>query len=623
MSTDIESEPTCSPESKRRRADPEAASSEDNDGFVLATHRRTPPVFVYGVEYFGLSDMLYELGLKFGAKSVGKGVRVQFASIEDFRAGTKALTDREVEYHSFLLKEEKDLKLVIRGIPLKTAPEQVKQRLERVGIYPKHVAQLKPGGRLIPLFLVYLAGGSDATKLRELKAISGISIHVEIFRGRGGPAQCFRCQRWGHSSAACKSRRRCVRCGEEHDAKSCPLPLTEPAVCCNCRASHPASFRGCRVAVALKKRDAATKATAKQNARSAKGKAAKASKAAEPVCSLSSSETEGKSEAKRAKGHSKTARSKNAPKDSELKKTGAAKARKADNKSVPVSALKGTSKSEAEKPKKVKAAKTKKVLDDTFVMEVDSEPSEARTAKARKADNKPVLELKTPTSDVKTAKKLAVKKTKVAAAKAIKADNQPAGGKTPNSDVPANEVKLTKQVTAAKVTADNKTAKRKHNPQSPSADIEKSVGKKKKVATTSTAKAQKADNKSVEETATSAANATMADNQTARETPGKKSPTTEVTGANPVSANGSTKPEAAKANLAENKSADTSANADGTEATSLLSVLFPSGVDPNELRRWASKFLPLLREAKENSYERMLVLSEAIVACPGYPDSGF
>lgn len=72
-------------------------------------------------------------------------------------------------------------------------------------------------------------------------------IKVEAWRGKKGPSQCHRCQGFRHSSHGCHRQIACVRCAGPHFARDCTRPLSEPATCTNCRATHPASFRNCPV----------------------------------------------------------------------------------------------------------------------------------------------------------------------------------------------------------------------------------------------------------------------------------------------------------------------------------------------------------------------------------------
>ena len=57
------------------------------------------------------------------------------------------------------------------------------------------------------------------------------------------PIRCFKCQRFGHIAAKCRSSVRCGNCGDNHDTKECEM---ESAKCCNCGGDHRASSRECK-----------------------------------------------------------------------------------------------------------------------------------------------------------------------------------------------------------------------------------------------------------------------------------------------------------------------------------------------------------------------------------------
>ena len=52
--------------------------------------------------------------------------------------------------------------------------------------------------------------------------VTGIVYKVEEFRQPASVRQCFNCQCFGHSAQNCKSKQKCVICGENHSHKGCP-----------------------------------------------------------------------------------------------------------------------------------------------------------------------------------------------------------------------------------------------------------------------------------------------------------------------------------------------------------------------------------------------------------------
>ena len=57
--------------------------------------------------------------------------------------------------------------------------------------------------------------------------------------------QCFNCQSFGHSAKNCRSKQKCLICGENHSHKRCPNEEARKPKCANCKGPHIASYKGC------------------------------------------------------------------------------------------------------------------------------------------------------------------------------------------------------------------------------------------------------------------------------------------------------------------------------------------------------------------------------------------
>ncbi|RZB40499.1 hypothetical protein BDFB_014296, partial [Asbolus verrucosus] len=75
--------------------------------------------------------------LKFNrAKPCVDGICIQPTSPEDYRALIKLLNSRQVQYHSFTLKEEKSIRVVLRQVPTEIKVEEVYNDLKAQGFDP-------------------------------------------------------------------------------------------------------------------------------------------------------------------------------------------------------------------------------------------------------------------------------------------------------------------------------------------------------------------------------------------------------------------------------------------------------------------------------------------------------
>lgn len=54
--------------------------------------------------------------------------------------------------------------------------------------------------------------------------------------------QCYKCQRFEHAVGSSCGKRRCAKCGEEHEIKECTAAAP---TCCNCAGDHMVGYREC------------------------------------------------------------------------------------------------------------------------------------------------------------------------------------------------------------------------------------------------------------------------------------------------------------------------------------------------------------------------------------------
>ncbi|GFV38072.1 probable RNA-directed DNA polymerase from transposon X-element [Trichonephila clavipes] len=74
----------------------------------------------------------------------------------------------------------------------------------------------------------------------------GGSLYVDGYNGRG-VTQCFSCNNFHHNADNCYLKPRCLKCGEEHLTKDCPIKQRlETKFCINCQVyGHMANWYGC------------------------------------------------------------------------------------------------------------------------------------------------------------------------------------------------------------------------------------------------------------------------------------------------------------------------------------------------------------------------------------------
>ena len=57
--------------------------------------------------------------------------------------------------------------------------------------------------------------------------------------------KCYNCQCFSNSAKTCRSKQKCLICGENHSHKGCPSRESRKSTCANCNGPHVASYKGC------------------------------------------------------------------------------------------------------------------------------------------------------------------------------------------------------------------------------------------------------------------------------------------------------------------------------------------------------------------------------------------
>lgn len=217
---------------------------------VNARKVQVPPVVLDGVpaDIKALTKELREITKhEFLFKNAGRTTHILPKTREDHQSIVSALKLKNTPFHTYGFKGDKSLRYLIRGLPATftaaDVAEDLQSRIEGID----HVYQFKKNenGKKIMLPIFIITTKKEVT-LGQLNKLSGILYHkvkFEKYISNSQTTQCFRCQRFDHSSKHCNLKYRCVICGEEHDAKDCTKRVKPK--CVNCGETHVASYRNC------------------------------------------------------------------------------------------------------------------------------------------------------------------------------------------------------------------------------------------------------------------------------------------------------------------------------------------------------------------------------------------
>ena len=184
------------------------------------------------------------------------GVRFIPKSEKEFRITQRYLVDlsaqdSSVQWHCYSPDNERPTKIAIIGLPSCTDVEDIKSALRDHGFEPIHVRHIPGRGPRSGCVHHAVLARLEQEELARLYSINQLlwmpGLRIEAWRGRIGPAQCHRCQAFGHSSANYYRMAKCLRCAGDHLASDCPHPRKQEPKCTNCGGAHAANDRRCPV----------------------------------------------------------------------------------------------------------------------------------------------------------------------------------------------------------------------------------------------------------------------------------------------------------------------------------------------------------------------------------------
>ncbi|KAE9545454.1 hypothetical protein AGLY_000997 [Aphis glycines] len=239
----------------------------DIDTDVNAQNKPPPPVFVKGVEDFPeLCARLIEIiGVEnFICKSSADKLKIQTSNPESYRTLIHFLKDENAQYHTYQLRENKLLRIVIRNLHSSTPIKAIKEELEFILFEVRQVTNVlhKVNKNPLPLFFVDLEPTPKSKEIFELSSLLHTKIRIEEPYKSKVISQCLKCQEYGHTRTYCGYHPRCVRCEDSHQTSDCPNPRDAPPKCALCSENHPANYKGCSIYRELQRRK---KPTSKSN----------------------------------------------------------------------------------------------------------------------------------------------------------------------------------------------------------------------------------------------------------------------------------------------------------------------------------------------------------------------
>ncbi|GFT68762.1 zinc finger protein [Trichonephila clavipes] len=164
---------------------------------VVPKKPRIPPFFISPKGDWRQLVALAKLKApSFQSQMSGRFLKVTVSDEVEYMNLSRWLESTGVEFKSFKLKQDRPVKVVVRGLPSNTEPEDIKAEIEAEGFKVIKISQMK-NYRIkapMPLLYVQIENGVDAQKIYDFTELFGTRIQVKPFDRGNKVNQCWRCQ---------------------------------------------------------------------------------------------------------------------------------------------------------------------------------------------------------------------------------------------------------------------------------------------------------------------------------------------------------------------------------------------------------------------------------------------
>src|SRR5436190_17635702 len=190
---------------------------------------------------FVLHKLLYGLvGTVKTVKKTREGLFIETVSAAQAERllATKKLGSHDIEVSGHRTMNSSRVVVFCRDL-LNCSVEEICEETRAQGVIDVRRIKKRENGQLVdtPNHILTF----NTPKLPDTIKVAFYSLKVRIYIP--APMRCFRCQRFGHTSARCTNPPVCM-CGKEpHEGTNC----VEPLQCVNCKGNHSARSRNCPV----------------------------------------------------------------------------------------------------------------------------------------------------------------------------------------------------------------------------------------------------------------------------------------------------------------------------------------------------------------------------------------
>nr|CAH7754641.1 unnamed protein product [Callosobruchus chinensis] len=116
----------------------------DTQAQQIRQGRVTPVVLRDATRWRTVNYSFFSLGIKITrAIAVDAGIRIIPKTEDDYRKIVRLFKEENIPHYTFPLPSERNIHAVIRGIPVSTTEQEIKEELEQKGYALHHIIRLK------------------------------------------------------------------------------------------------------------------------------------------------------------------------------------------------------------------------------------------------------------------------------------------------------------------------------------------------------------------------------------------------------------------------------------------------------------------------------------------------